>query len=107
MKRFLLTIIGLYSCIVVMAQLPEDVLRYSYFPPQGTARNAAISGAMGSLGGDLNALYVNPAGMAFYKTREVVLSPSFVFNNNKANYRGTDNSASKSGFSIGTSGVII
>lgn len=90
-----------------MSQLPEDVLKYSYFPQHGTARNLAIGGAMGSLGGDLNALFVNPAGLGLYKTREVVLSPGFMFNSNKADFRGTNTKSSKSGFDIGTSGVVI
>lgn len=90
-----------------MSQLPEDVLKYSYFPQHGSARNLAIGGAMGSLGGDINALFVNPAGLGLYKTRELVLSPGFMFNNNKADFRGTNTKSNKSGFDIGTSGFVI
>ncbi|HEX8460170.1 MAG TPA: hypothetical protein VF623_02020, partial [Segetibacter sp.] len=50
--------------------------------------------------------YVNPAGLAMYKTTELVLSPGFIMNNNKANYRGISNDAKKSGFDIGTSGLV-
>lgn len=107
MKKFLLSAGAILSFFVSMAQLPEDVLRYSYYPQRGTARNMAIGGAMGSLGGDINALYVNPAGLALYKTRELVLSPGFIFNKNKADFRGTDTKSSKSGFDLGTSGIVI
>ena len=48
---------------IVTAQAPEDALRYSFYPQGGTARNMAIGGAMGSLGGDINATFVNPAGL--------------------------------------------
>lgn len=107
MKKFLLSAGAMISFFASMSQLPEDVLRYSYVPQHGTARNMAIGGAMGSLGGDLNALYVNPAGLGLYKTRELVLSPGFMFNNNKANFRGTDTKSNKSGFDLGTSGIVI
>jgi len=107
MKK-LLVFAGAAMCFsAAISQTPEDVLRYSYFPQHGTARNMAIGGAMGSLGGDLNALYVNPAGLGLYKTREIVLSPGFNFNNNKANFRGTNSNSNKSNFDLGTSGMVI
>ncbi len=106
MKKFLLSCSLLICFIAAMSQLPEDVLKYSYFPQHGSARNLAIGGAMGSLGGDINALYVNPAGLGLYKTRELILSPGFMFNNNKADFRGTDTKSNKSGFDIGTSGFV-
>ncbi|MEP7256931.1 MAG: aromatic hydrocarbon degradation protein, partial [Flavitalea sp.] len=59
----------------VKAQLPEDVIRMSYNTPSGTARNQALGGALGSLGGDITSLYVNPAGLGFFKTGEFVISP--------------------------------
>ena len=52
-----------------MHKQPEDALRYSFYPQNGSARNLAIGGAMGSLGGDITATYVNPAGLGFYKNR--------------------------------------
>lgn len=88
------------------AQSPEDILRYSYFQQQGTARSIAIGGAMGSLGGDISALYVNPAGLGMYRTSEIVVSPGFAFNSNKADYRGTNFSSNKTAFGLGTTGVV-
>ncbi|MCW3081856.1 aromatic hydrocarbon degradation protein [Segetibacter sp.] len=107
MKKFLLTISSALSLSAAFSQAPEDILRYSYFPQHGSARNMAIGGAMGSLGGDINALFVNPAGLGLYKTREIVLSPGFGFNNNKAGFRGTNTAAKKTAFDLGTSGVVI
>ncbi len=107
MKRVLLTITATICFVASFSQSPEDVLRYSYFPQQGTARNIAIGGAMGSLGGDLNALYVNPAGLGLYKTGEFVVSPGLVFNNNKFNFRGTDTASKNAGGNIGASGLVI
>ncbi|MBK8496486.1 MAG: hypothetical protein IPL50_16885 [Chitinophagaceae bacterium] len=55
----------LFISTFIFAQVPEDAIRYSFYPQTGTARNMAIGGAMGSLGGDINATFVNPAGLGF------------------------------------------
>lgn len=107
MKKTLLTFTAITAVFTAMAQIPEDVLRYSYHPQHGSARNMAIGGAMGSLGGDINALYVNPAGLGLYKTSEFVLSPAVALNNNKSTYFGTSQTAKKSAFDLGTSGFVV
>jgi hypothetical protein len=92
--------------VISQAQFPEDALRYGYPPMGGTARNIAIGGAMGSLGGDITAAHINPAGIGLYKNSEVVLSPGFQFG--KFNYDFLDGNASskKSSFQYGTSGFV-
>lgn len=89
------------------AQTPEEALRLAWFTQNGTARNMAVGGVMGSLGGDITANHVNPAGIGLYKTRELVLSPGLLMNNNRFNYRGNDTSNNKSVFGYGTSGVVL
>jgi hypothetical protein len=101
-KRF--TIFLLCFTAKAFAQIPEDAVRYSWFPQNGTARTLAIGGAMGSLGGDLTANFVNPAGIGFYRTNEASITPSFFLNKVKTNYRGTDLNENKNAFSFGTSG---
>src|ERR1700682_734555 len=93
------------SCsLQLSAQVPEDALRLSWIAPSGTARQQAIGGAMGSLGGEISAAYVNPAGLGFYKTNEIVFSPGFRFQKDNSNYRGTTTTGtSASNFNIGTS----
>jgi hypothetical protein len=88
------------------AQIPEDALRYSWYPQTGSARTMAIGGAMGSLGGDITSTFTNPAGLGFYRTGEVVFTPGFYLNSNKANFRGTSLTDTKNNFSIGPMGVI-
>ena len=105
MKRLLL-IMGLMAYLHLYAQEPDDVLRSSWFTQYGTARNMAIGGAMGSLGGDLTAANVNPAGLGLYKTREFVFSPTFNFGKNKMNFRGTDTAANNSSFQCGPIGFV-
>jgi hypothetical protein len=67
----------------------------------------AIGGALTALGGDLSSVLVNPAGLGMFKTSEIVLSPGFMFNNNKSTYLGTTEKESKSAFNLGTSGMIL
>lgn len=91
----------------VLAQAPEDAIRYSFYPQNGTARNLAIGGVMGSLGGDINATYTNPAGLGFYKTGEFVLTPGFFLNSNKATFRDNLSQNKKNNFGFGASGLIL
>ena len=105
MKKVILFFLIIIS-VKCFAQVPEDAIRYSWFPQNGTARIMAIGGAMGSLGGDITAAYVNPAGLGFYKTNEAVLTPGFFSNNNKANFRQAETLDKRNGFSFGPSGVI-
>ncbi len=99
---FLLTACGLAT----QAQTPEDALRYSWLTQNGTARNMAIGGAMGSLGGEITSTFVNPAGLGFYKTSEVVLTPAFLMKRNTNNYRDFESKSSKNGMGFGTSGFV-
>lgn len=89
------------------AQIPEDAIRYSWLPVNGTARMMAIGGAMGSLGGEISSVYVNPAGIGFYKNDEIVLTPALRMSKAKNTYRDYLTSSNKNGFGFGTSGVIL
>ena len=105
MKIYLL-LSFLFISTIIYAQVPEDAIRYSFYPQSGTARNMAIGGAMGSLGGDITATYVNPAGLGFYKTNEFVITPAFILNNNKASFRDTESKNKKNGVGFGTTGWV-
>jgi hypothetical protein len=89
------------------AQEPADALRYSWYVPSGSARQVAIGGAMTSLGGDISATFVNPAGLGFYRTGDLVLSPGYNFLNNKSTYFGRTEKDKRNNFSIGTTGLVI
>ena len=94
------------STYSLFAQEPADALRYSWINTSGSARQQAIGGAMASLGGDISATFVNPAGLGFYKTSDFVLTPGYSFLNNKATYFGRTEKDKKNGFSFGTTGVV-
>ncbi len=107
MKKILYLFPVLLFAQRISAQVPEDALRMTFNPQWGTARNQAIGGAAGSLGGDISSLFVNPAGLGFYKTGEFVFTPGFSFLNEKSNYLGSRSTAeSMSKFNIGTTGFV-
>ncbi len=108
MRKLLFIIFSFCSIANAFCQSPDDVLKNAWFIPNGTARSNAIGGAMGALGGDITSAYTNPAGLGFYKTSEFVISPELLMVNNKSDYRGTSlNNIKKSGFQLGTSGLVI
>jgi hypothetical protein len=105
MKRFLLMIL-LGSSLNMFAQDPEDGLRLSWFAPNGTARSNALGGAMGSLGGDLSSNHINPAGLGFYKSGELLLTPKFSLQSNNLNYLDKESSSNAHKFNFGTIGAV-
>jgi len=106
MKRIVVCL-GILACQRLAAQLPEDALRASWTVPSGSARQQAIGGAMGSLGGEISSNFVNPAGLGFYKTREIVISPGFRLMQDKADYLNAQNSGhTASNFNLGASGYV-
>ena len=108
MKTIQLLIFSLFTSALAFAQEPADALRYSYLTnPGGTARNQAIGGAGASLGGEFSSLFINPAGIGFYKTGDFVITPSYAIKNNKSSYFGEDNAVRKNDFNLGASGFIV
>ena len=96
----------LFACSY--AQQPEDALRYSYLTqPGGTARNQAIGGAGASLGGEFSTLFINPAGLGFYKTGDFVLTPSLSLKKSNSDYFNSSNSATDNNFNLGATGFVI
>lgn len=105
MRIFLLSGI-LIGGLSLQAQEPIDALRYSRFQPTGSARALAIGGALTGLGGDISSANSNPAGIAFFKTNELVLSPGFNFQNNKASYLGAQDKGNRSAWNYGMTGFV-
>jgi hypothetical protein len=91
----------------LLAQEPADALRYSYLTqPGGTARNQAIGGAGASLGGEFSSLFINPAGLGFYKTGDFVLTPGYSLKTDKSTYLNTGEKATKNSLNLGASGIV-
>lgn len=91
----------------IMAQAPEDGLRFSYLTQNGgTARTQAIGGAGASLGGEFSSLFINPAGLGFYKTGDFVITPNFMMNSNKVTYLDEQEKNSKNNLNLGATGLV-
>jgi hypothetical protein len=107
MKTNFLILIFLIAFSYSYGQEPADALRYSYLTQNGgTARNQAIGGAGASLGGEFSSLFINPAGLGFYKTGDLVVTPQFSIKNSKSEYLGTNASNNGTNFNMGATGVI-
>lgn len=106
MKKYFYFFI-LFSCSFSFAQTPDDALRSAWFTQNGSARVVAIGGVMGSLGGDISAVNINPAGLGLYKTKEIVFNAGLLNNNNKFNFRDTLNSSEKNIFRFSGFGFVL
>lgn len=71
----------LFACIVfalhTFAQGEVDAIKTANDDLHGTARAMAMGGAFGALGGDLTGVQTNPAGIAVYRSSEVVGTINF------------------------------
>ena len=107
MKAITLSLFSCFFVAISFAQEPADALRYSYTNnPGGTARNQAIGGAGGSLGGEFTSLFINPAGIGFFKTGDAVFTPSYSIINGKSDYLGSGATSGTNKFNINTSGLL-
>ncbi|MDX9909041.1 MAG: hydrocarbon degradation protein, partial [Mariniphaga sp.] len=88
MKR-VITILTLFFAVSISSQAQDlaDVLRFSNFKVQGTARAGGMGNAFGALGGDFTSVSINPAGMGLYRSSELVFTPSFGHNSIESTYR--------------------
>jgi hypothetical protein len=72
----------------------------------GTARFNAMSGAFGSLGGDITAIESNPAGAAVFLKSEISFSLDFNGTDTKANYYGENTYASNDNVKFSQTGGV-
>ncbi len=87
MKYLYTTVILFFVSISVKAQSFEDAWRYHQDNLTGTARFMGMSGAFSSLGGDLSAISLNPAGATTFTTNRLTGTFSLFYNtDNKAGY---------------------
>ena len=79
MKRYFLPGLFVFLSATLFGQTANDVLKYSYLQPTGTARYVGAGGAMGALGADFGTLSSNPAGLALFRTNELTVTPNIRF----------------------------
>ncbi|RYZ19620.1 MAG: hypothetical protein EOO16_19395 [Chitinophagaceae bacterium] len=107
MKKGSLLLCTLLSAAALHAQSPSDALQFSWYAPGGTARQQAIGGAMGSLGGDYSATFVNPAGLGFYRTSDVLLSGAYHWSDTRATYNDRTEKSKDSRFNVNALGLVL
>jgi len=73
----------------------------------GTARYLSIGGAGTSLGADLGAAAVNPAGLGMYRKSEFSFSPNFGFSGSSTSYLDQSERDNKGSFSLSNIGLAI
>ena len=106
MKSIYFIAVCLFVIANAYAQEPADALRYSWLTQSGTARNQAIGGAGASLGGEFSSLFINPAGLGFYKTNDFVLTPSYALKDYKSAYMSNNSKTNKVDFNLAASGFL-
>ena len=108
MKNWMLLLSAILLGITqVKAQDETDALRYSRTTSGGDARTIAIGGAAGSLGGDASDIWVNPAGIGFFKTNDLSFTPLLHSINTDAQYYQTSASDSKSQLALQNLALIL
>lgn len=106
MKKYILSIIAVFSIASIYSQGIADALRFSQNNLNGTARFSAMSGAFGSLGGDFSAININPAGGAIYANNQVGFTLSNYNTRNKSDYFGTKTNESSNIFDVNQAGAV-
>ena len=105
-KIIILFAISLMTSSLLMAQYAEDALRYSGYSLTGSSRFMGLSGAMGSIGGDITTINYNPAGLGIYKTSEYVFAPRYMHNKTEASYNGSFSSDTRDNLNFGMIGLV-
>jgi hypothetical protein len=93
---FILFISSSYS-----QQYAFDALKYSFPYQIGTARYAAMGGALGALGTDVSCMANNPAGLGMIRNTEFSVSPGLFFNFTEADFESTKYTEDKFVFNFG------
>lgn len=88
MKKVLIVMSVLALSSTAFSQSELDAFKYAQGDLNGTARYLAMGGAFGALGGDISAMNTNPAGLAIYRSSEVVATLSLSSIAAKTNWFG-------------------
>ena len=99
-RKIIILVTALSMSVLSYAQGEMDAFNNSKTELTGSARGMGMAGAFGALGGDITGVAVNPAGVAIFRSSEVVTTMNFSSNNIKTNWKGATNSDSKFKFNF-------
>lgn len=85
---------------IAFSQGQLDAYRFGQTELSGTARYVGMGGAFGALGGDISVMNANPAGLAVYRSSEVVTTLGLSFTNTKTNWLGATEKMDKTKFNF-------
>ncbi|MGA1581995.1 MAG: hypothetical protein ACO4CH_01905 [Saprospiraceae bacterium] len=109
--RFFIALMLLCVAASLQAQSVRDALRYSKTSPGFTARSLGVGGSLGSLGADLSVLTTNPAGLAWYRSSEISITPGVAGLSAKSRLTtglaNPEESESVTSFILGNAGLVI
>jgi len=106
-KKFIYVYLLLSISYTGYSQTFEDVLRYSSYFHEGTARFNSMGGAFGALGGDLSAISINPASSSIFIDSEFGVTLNYKnlkISNRLNNYK---TSSKNDYYSYGGAGVVL
>lgn len=106
MKKIVMLAISSFVMSFGFGQTVTDALRYSNDNLKGTARFRALSGAFGSLGGDLSAVSINPASSAVFTSSHATFTLENETVNNETNYFDGRNTSSESNIDLTQGGAV-
>jgi len=105
--KLILFVVAGFAFLQIGAQDINDALRFGREDLLGTARFTGMGGAFSSLGGDLSALRINPAGSSVFATNHT----SFTFNlgivNNDVSYTDGFTEDNDTTFDLNQAGVVM
>ncbi|MET2983987.1 OmpP1/FadL family transporter [Aureibaculum conchae] len=110
MKKILFLIGGLLSSLVINAQVISNfdgAVLFSDEDINGTARYNAMGGAFGSLGGDMSAVDVNPAGLAVFNNSQGAITLGLRNTDILSSYYGTSTTNSDSYLNMTQAGGVL
>ena len=101
-KKVILALsISMFLLNSLKSQNLDDAIRNSWFPSFGSARFNALAGSTSSVGADLSASNINPAGLAFFNKVEFVIGTNNYENKYTNNYLGSNRNYYNKGNSNG------
>lgn len=106
MKTYLLSLVGMGCVLSLQAQVTSDALLYSDIQPTITARSVAVGNALGALGGDLNSLTTNPAGLAIYRNSEISVTPGLSIVGTRTQFADSTTRDSRAAAQLGSLGAV-
>ena len=106
MKIFLTTCFAIATMHIAYSQDAADGMRFANDMQFGTARFAALGGAMGALGGDFSAINVNPAGSAIFATSQFGATLLSTNTRNKNNYFGQNKNTNSTNTDVNQAGGV-